>query len=134
MMKRYIGIFLIPHELLHVLGYKLIGKPYAYEWGNHQVISLSQRTRQERLLIALLPFCVFFGLGLFFHSLWIGATLWAVIQWHLNPLQFLWAATWPLVCMGLGTLLVLYSGTAHADLSNIYYLLFRYDDTEYQRQ
>ncbi len=27
------GYFLIPHELLHIVGYRLVGKQCRYEWG-----------------------------------------------------------------------------------------------------
>jgi hypothetical protein len=49
------GYYLIPHELLHVLAYRLIGKPYDYQWGNYQVSSPAKMTRGERLFVLLLP-------------------------------------------------------------------------------
>jgi hypothetical protein len=55
--RRLGGYYLIPHELLHVLAYRLIRKPYRYEWGWPYVIPIAAMTRRERLFTALFPFC-----------------------------------------------------------------------------
>jgi len=63
------GYYLIPHELLHVLAYRLIDKPCQYRWGDHQVVSSAPKTRSERLFVLLLPITICWVLGLSFHSI-----------------------------------------------------------------
>ena len=58
------GILLIPHELLHVLAYRLLRKPVRYVWGERFVTPLAPLTRGERLFGLLFPFGVTFGLAL----------------------------------------------------------------------
>ncbi len=55
---------LIPHELLHVLGYRLVGKRCLYRWGDDFVTPLGSIRRRERLVGALFPFGVFLILGM----------------------------------------------------------------------
>ncbi|MDM8520202.1 hypothetical protein QUF64_09150 [Anaerolineales bacterium HSG6] len=116
------GYYLIPHELLHVWGYRIIGKPCHYEWGACRVIPLAHRTRNERLFIGLLPLAVSWGIGFTFHFLW----LLSVIFWIQIPIEryLIDGPTWHLIFVLLGSVFVIYGGTAHADLINAYYLLF----------
>jgi hypothetical protein len=65
------GYYLIPHELLHVLAYRIIGKPCRYEWGDYRVRSLKPKTRPEKLFVLLFPFVACWVLGLFFGALWV---------------------------------------------------------------
>jgi hypothetical protein len=122
------GYYLIPHELLHVWGYRIIGKPCHYEWGDCRVVSLANRTRNERLFIGLLPLAVSWGFGFFFHFLWLISLIFLVpipIERYLID-----GPTWHIIFVLLGSVFVIYGGTAHADLINAYYLLFRKDYSE----
>ena len=122
------GCYLIPHELLHVLAYRIIGKPCRYRWGDYYVQSLARKTRREKLFVLLFPFLVCWGLGFFLHALWLILAL----SSRLPPEQyFLAGPKWHFVFPALATLCLLYSGTAHRDLIDIYGWLFRYK-TEYE--
>lgn len=65
------GYYVIPHELLHVLAYRLIHKPCHYRWGDYRVYSTVQKTRGERLFILFFPLGICLALSLFFHFVWI---------------------------------------------------------------
>jgi len=116
------GYYLIPHELLHVWGYHIIRKPCQYEWGDFQVIPLAPCTRNERLFICLLPLAISWGVGFLFHFLWLVSIIFLVsipIERYLID-----GPTWHIIFVWLGSIFVIYGGTAHADLINAYYLLF----------
>ena len=66
MVSKLEGYLLIPHELLHVVGYRLVGKQCRYRLGEPSVMPLGSLTRRERLVGILFPFAVFVTLfGLF---------------------------------------------------------------------
>ncbi len=124
------GYYLIPHELLHVLAYRLIGKPCHYEWGAYYVRPLSKRTKWERLFTSLFPFGVCMGLGLLFHLLWVLSAFFI----RMPPERyFIDGPTWHIIFIILGPLFVLYSGTAHGDLINSYLILFGEDEPQDER-
>jgi len=115
------GYYAIPHELLHVLAYRLIGKPCHYQWGDYSVRPLTKRTRRERIFIALLPFAFFFGLGLLSLILWVISAFFI----QMPPERyFIDGPTWHITFLIIGAILIFYSGTAHGDLVNSYHLLF----------
>lgn len=117
------GYYLIPHELLHVLAYRMIGKPCQYRWGDHQVHSLAKKSRREKLFVLLFPFTVCWILGLFFHFVW--AIL--VISARMAPeLYFSQGPKWHLIFPITATFFIIYSGTAHQDLIDAYAWLFKY--------
>src|SRR5688500_19355505 len=60
-LSRLGGYYLIPHELLHVLAYRLIGKRCHYEWGAYYVQSLQPKNRKESLFVLLFPFVICWG-------------------------------------------------------------------------
>ncbi|MDM8518525.1 DUF3267 domain-containing protein [Anaerolineales bacterium HSG6] len=130
------GYYLIPHELLHVLGYWLIGKPCQYQWGDYCVRPLAQRTRNERLFIALLPFIICWGLGFFFYLLWLVLAISIQLPFKQYLLE---APRWHFLCPLFASLFIIYGGTAHGDLLTAYHLLFtkkelndKSQETEYQ--
>ena len=94
---KLIGYYAIPHELLQVLAYRLIGKPYHYEWGSQYVraLALEAETRREKLFVLLFPLIVSWGLGFLCHLLWI-----------------------------ISAFFIFYGGTAHLDLILAYRILF----------
>jgi hypothetical protein len=116
------GYYLIPHELLHVLAYRLIGKPCHYDWGDYYVRPLAKRTRRERLFVLLFPFIVCWLLGFFFHFLW-GASALLVIRMPLERYFFESGPTWHFALPIIATGFIIYSGTAHADLIIAYRVL-----------
>ena len=82
-MERIEGYLLIPHELLHVIGYKLVGKRCSYHWGQHYITTLDPMTRNEELVGLLFPFvaCIVVWLVLLplpFVALFYGGLAWAV--------------------------------------------------------
>ncbi len=61
-MSKIEGYLLIPHELLHVAGYRLVGRKCRYRLGDPYVIPPGSMTRREQLIGLLFPFAVFAGL------------------------------------------------------------------------
>ena len=126
------GYYAIPHELLHVLAYRLIDKPYRYGWGDYYVQPLAPETetRREKIFVLLLPFGIFFGLGLLCLGLWIMSAFFINIR---PERYFIDGPTWHLVFLICGALLILYSSTAHFDLILAYRLLLGEDEVQDQR-
>jgi hypothetical protein len=124
------GYYLIPHELLHILAYRLIGKPCHYWWGDHRVDSLVPKTFWERLFVLLLPFGVCWGAALFFSLLWLLSTFFINIP---PERYFRDGPTWHFIFPILASLFVLYSGTAYRDLSRTWQILAGKDKTQKQR-
>jgi hypothetical protein len=118
------GYYLIPHELLHVLAYRIIGKPCHYEWGAYRVQSLSPKTRREKLFVLLLPFVVCWLLGLLLYITWV---ILAVSTRMAPEAYFTTGPKWHLLFPLLATLCIIYSGTAHQDLIDAYGWLFKYE-------
>ena len=121
------GYYLVPHELLHVLAYRLMGKPCHYEWGEYRVHSLSPRTRGEKLFILLFPVGVCWGFSFFFALLWLLSALFI----RIPPERYLIdGPTWQLIFPILAALLVIYSGTSHWDLVAAYHILLRKEEAQ----
>lgn len=117
------GYYLIPHELLHVLAYRIIGKPYRYRWGDHCVHSLAPKSKREKLFVLLFPFVVCWALGLLLHFVWFGLALSA----QMPPETYFFAGpTWHFIFPMMATLFIIYSGTSHQDLIDAYGWLFIY--------
>lgn len=130
--QKLIGYYAIPHELLHVLAYRLIGKPCRYEWGSQYVRALAPEaeTRQEKLFILLFPLTVFWGLGLLCHLLWIMSAFFI----RIRPEQYFTdGPTWHLIFLVLGAFFIFYGGTAHLDLILAYRILFGHEEIQEQR-
>ncbi len=53
------GYLAIPHELLHVVGYKLVGCSCQYRWGDFHVKPQSEMNISRRLVGLLFPFVIF---------------------------------------------------------------------------
>lgn len=118
------GYYLIPHELLHVLAYRIIGKPCRYRWGDYEVQSLAPKNRREKLFVLLLPFGVCWILGLLFHFIWLVLA----VSTRMPPeTYFFEAPVWHFALPVMATLFLIYSGTAHQDLIDAYSWLFVYE-------
>jgi hypothetical protein len=121
------GYYLIPHELLHVLAYRIIGQPYHYEWGDYRVQSPAQITQRERLFVLLLPVGVCLTLSFFFHFVWIALALSA----QMSLAEYIFAAPkWHFVFHILANLCMLYSGTAYRDVRRAIDILFSQEKTK----
>jgi hypothetical protein len=87
------GYLVIPHELLHVLAYRLIGKRCVYRLGDHAVNSLEERTLGQRLFCLLFPLLVNSLVILMFLVPWF--VTYVMTRYPLNPLEyFLIAPLW----------------------------------------
>jgi hypothetical protein len=118
------GYYLIPHELLHVLAYRLIGKPCEYKWGDYRVRSLARKTRPEKLFVLLFPFVACWGLGFFFGFLWVLSAFFI----EMPPERyFIDGPTWHFVFPVLAFMFILYSGNGYGDVINAYRLLLTKD-------
>jgi hypothetical protein len=125
------GYYAVPHELLHVLAYRIIGKPCHYHWGDFHVRPLAPETetRHEKLFVLLLPFAVLLGSGLFCQFLWVMSAFFIT----LRPEQYFRnGPTWHLIFLILGAFLVLYASTAHIDLILAYRVLLGQDESQNQ--
>lgn len=96
LMAQLEGYLLIPHELLHVLGYKLAGKRCLYQWGNRYVTTVDPMTRNEELVGLLFPFAVCMATWLIllpvpFVALFLGGLAWAVGLSILFSVPFIYA-------------------------------------------
>jgi hypothetical protein len=127
MLQKLGGYYLIPHELLHVLAYRLIGKPYHYRLGDWRVTSLANKTEQERIFVLVLPFVICVTLGLFFHFAWIILAL----SYHTSLREYLLnVPKWHLIFHVLANLCILYSGTAYRDIRTAWRILSRSEKTK----
>lgn len=108
---RLTGYLLIPHELLHVLGYRLVGKRCRYRWGESYVTPLGPLDRRRDLVGMLLPFAtfvvLFFGCGI------LSALAYGQALGSGNYGGFIF---WTVLAFGTG----IYAGTAIGDLRNAY--------------
>lgn len=106
------GYLLIPHELLHVIGYRLVGKRCNYRWGDNQVRPLDPMTRNERLVGLLCPFVV------------------CTVTWLvLLPLPvlafFLGGVTWAIIFAVLPAVAFIYAFASIGDLRQAYLLVYK---------
>jgi hypothetical protein len=109
-----LGYLAIPHELLHVLGHRLVGQRCKYQWGNTYVTPIGEITRWKRLVGLLFPFVVFFSLTIIF-SLPAGFASRSVVQEG----QVFWFVFW----LGLTYIAGFYTSSTIGDLRQAYLLL-----------
>lgn len=109
------GYLVIPHELLHVLAYRLIGKKCAYQLGDHYVHALESRTLGEKLFVLLFPLFIIGGLGLGLILLW--AALYVSAQYPANPFRYFSVAPGWHQCLWFAAVtLLLYASASLFDL------------------
>ena len=116
------GYYLIPHELLHVLAYWIIGKRCFYQWGDWKVKSLQPKTRREKLFVLLFPITVCWIIGILFHIFW----LLLVILSGLPREYILEGSGTHFLLLILGILPIFYTHTVGKDLLDAYGWLFIY--------
>lgn len=112
---RLSGYVVMPHELLHVVGFRLVGKQCEYRWGNHYVTPIEPMTGRERLVGMLFPFAVFFVLLISFIILAGFAA-----EYVVREGAFFWFIFW----LTLTYIAGFYMCTAIGDLRQAYLLIF----------
>lgn len=113
------GFLIIPHELLHVLGYRLVGKRCTYRWGEIYVVPERPLTRRQALIGLLCPLGVCTLVGLVSAALFALAFL--TFYHHTRALiHLLWS-----IIMGAVALLAVFNALVSiSDLQTAYRLLF----------
>jgi hypothetical protein len=109
------GYLLIPHELLHIVGFRLVGKRCEYRWGSAHVTPLEPMSRREQLVGMLFPFIVF-------ALLFVICTILVGLIYG----QGVRDGSFGLFIFGLIVMqiLALYTGTTLVDLRRAYLLVF----------
>lgn len=122
MLWKFDGYLAIPHELLHVLAYRLIGKRCAYRFGDHTVKALEPRTFGQRIFCLLLPL-VINGLAVFLLlGVWLIIYIWA--GYPANPFAyFCIAPLWHRSLFFGWVFLLTYAATAILDVILVVRLL-----------
>jgi hypothetical protein len=113
--KRLEGYILIPHELLHVMGYRLVGQQCKYQWGQSYVTPVRPISRYRDLLGMLFPFLIFSILLIIF-ALFTGFASEAVVR----EASSFWFIFW----LTLTYTAAIYIGTTLGDLRRAYLLFF----------
>jgi hypothetical protein len=109
------GYIAIPHELLHVAGYWLVGKPCQYRWGDAYITSQKGLKLWEHLVGLLFPFIICSGLFVISGILSAFAYREVVREGILSGFLF-----WTFLALLSGG----YAGTAVGDLRKAYLLIF----------
>ena len=112
-LEGYIGI---PHELLHVAGYRLVGKRCYYRWGEPFVTPVTPLTRREQVVGLLFPFCVF-SLVFLLLALLSGLILASYAETAAGP------PAWVSLLAGLALLSGIYACLSVGDLRQAYLLI-----------
>lgn len=120
LVQRIEGILLIPHELLHIVAHRLIGKDASYRLGDPFVIAREPLSRGERMFVLLTPLVVTWGIGV---VLLIVAVL-SVAQPFANgaSISELLNRYTPLAAAAF--LFFVYGGASHGDLLTVIRVLF----------
>ena len=113
---KFEGYLLIPHELLHIAGYRLVGKRCVYHWGEPYVIPVGPLTRRQRLVGILFPFVV--CTVLFWLLTFLSGVILMIVS-HRQGNLLLWLIPLFSLCMVAGA----YAGTSLSDLRKAYCLI-----------
>lgn len=114
----------IPHELLHKLAYRLIGKRCRYRIGDSFVQPLQSRTLRERIFVLLFPLLITGGTALGLILLW--AITYLLNRYPPEPTMYLRdAPLWHQFLLAAAAILMLYSGSSIADLATTLHLLLQ---------
>jgi hypothetical protein len=118
------GYLAIPHELLHLLAYRLIGKRCRYHLGDHFVHALETRSLKERLFVLVFPLLVIGTTGLSLMVLW--AVTYVMNQYPPHPLVYFDAAPiWHKSLWVISVILLLYAGSCVGDIQLVIRLLLQ---------
>jgi len=117
----YVGI---PHELMHVAAYRMIGKRCAYRWGDNAVTMLEPCTLGERIFCLLLPLLINLLATFLLLSIWVVTYIGA--NYPANPLlYFRVAPTWHHALLLGWFFLLTYSGMSTLDVLIVFRLLLQ---------
>jgi len=109
------GYLAVPHELMHVVAYRLIGKRYAYRLGEHAVTALEERTLGQRLFCLLFPLLINSLAVLLLAAIWI--VTYGSARYPLNPIEYFQVAPdWHRALFFGWAGLLTYAGTAYLDV------------------
>lgn len=108
------GYLALPHELLHVAGYWLVGKRCEYRWGNFYVSPIDSMKPRERLIGIFFPFAIF--------------SIVCVLSGVLSGFAYRYGLqsgsyVWFIFLTGLALAAGGYAGTAIGDLRKAYLLI-----------
>jgi hypothetical protein len=119
------GYLLVPHELLHVAAYRLIGKPCAYRWGEPHVRGLAPLSFREDVFVLLFPLGVACVVGFGLHAASVALLLYASTAGAalFDPSGALRVPLWYLGLTFLGTVCLGYGGASIGDVAAVYRLL-----------
>ncbi len=124
MWSRIEGWILVPHELLHVAAYRLIGKPCRYQLGDVMVQGSEPKTWREQLLVLLFPLTVMLALLLLTTASWFGWYLHS--EYSANPLvYFRTAPMWHQLLWWFSLGLACYASTCALDVRAALQLLIQ---------
>ena len=109
------GYLAIPHELLHIIGFRLVGQRCVYQWGQPHVTPLGSIPAWKRLVGRLFPFAVFLTLLIVF-------TILSGLAYSqaLRSGSFFWFILWTSLAYVAG----MYAGSTVGDLRRAYLLIF----------
>lgn len=112
-LSAYVGL---PHALLHMLAYRLIGKPYVLEIDQRQVRALAPRTPKEIAFVRMFPALVTGSLALVVLGIWA----WTIPQSGAASLATYYqtAHLWHQMLWWVGIVILSYAGTG---LLNLYW-------------
>ncbi len=115
MIQRLNGYLAIPHELMHVVAYRMIGKRCAYQFGDLSVKPLEDRTLRERLFCLLFPLVINLLAVVLLAGIWM--VTYIVGRYPLDPLIYFEVAPWWHSSMFFGfAFLLTYAGTCTWDV------------------
>ncbi len=116
------GYVVIPHELIHVLAYRIIRKPCQYRPGDHVVRPLSERTLGEEVFIKLFPLAVVGSLAAVTFGMWVMT----LPPGRFDPASYLASSPrWHIGLMLLTILLQVYAAASFWDVRAVIELLVK---------
>ena len=116
-------MLLIPHELLHVLAYRLVGKPCAYRLGERCVTDRAPLSPTEELIVLLFPLAMTWGLALLAGLLVFATFVWVILPHPPLSRSYRDVPRWHWGLVGLTWLLFVYGGAALGDIRAAWRLL-----------
>lgn len=122
--KKYEGIFLVPHELLHVAAHRLIGRKCSYKWGENRVYPLEPCSWREDVFCLLFPLIVTLPIGVIPFLLW-GVTF---VKADYPPVAYISVAPfWHILLLIVGIFLLTYAiATSVLDIRMVATILLKH--------
>ena len=126
MWRKLEGYLLIPHELLHLLAHRLIGKPCRYRWGEPRVTSLTPLSQREELFVLLMPLVITWGISLGLYLTAFLTLVYLILPELTSPIRSYWldVPRWHFGLLLLAMLFTWYGGVSTRDIVMASRLLF----------